>query len=154
MDISEEDYYQKTTYKLFQDNITKLLVKNSTLTQTQFEILVIDMLSDLLSDNKVTFNEKTKYRPIKTSRGSFSRSLSQARANVISSIFTIILLSYIGVFESKPFEEYTILGEKLNEYSKALENGEKLSDETMKQLEISMIEGISRLLKPRNIKIT
>ena len=88
------------------------------------------------------------------SRGSFSRSLSQARGNVISSIFTIVLLSYIGVFDAKPFDEYFVLAEKLKEYVSIIESRElKASRDILKQIEDELIEGIGRLATPTSIKI-
>ena len=112
-----EDNYQNIIQKTFQDPLTDLLLKNSVLTRTQFETLVIDMLTDIISDEKVSFQQKSLLRNKKTSRGSFSRSLSQARSNVVSSVFTIVLLSYIGVFDERPFDEYYVLAEKLKEYA-------------------------------------
>ncbi|MCW4012387.1 MAG: hypothetical protein NWF07_05260, partial [Candidatus Bathyarchaeota archaeon] len=94
--MSSEDY-QNVLLRTFKDPITDILLNNANLTRIQFETLVIDMLTELISDNKLSLNEKTLFRSNNVSRGSFSRSLSQARKNVISSIFTIVLLSYIGV---------------------------------------------------------
>ena len=149
---SEE--YQNIVRKTFQDPITDLLLKNSNLTRTQFETLVIDMLTDIMSDEKISFHQKTLFRDKKVSRGSFSRSLSQARGNVISSIFTIVLLSYIGVFNARPFDEYYVLAEKLKEYVSIIESRElKASRNIVKQIEDELIEGIGRLATPRSIKI-
>ena len=149
---SEE--YQNTVRKTFQDPITDLLLKNSSLTRTQFETLVIDMLTDIMSDEKISFHQKTLFRGKKVSRGSFSRSLSQARGNVISSIFTIVLLTYIGVFDARPFDEYYVLAEKLKEYVSIIESRElKASRDILKQIEDELIEGIGRLATPTSIKI-
>ncbi len=149
---SEE--YQNIVKKTFQDPITDLLLKNSSLTRIQFETLVIDMLTDIMSDEKISFKQKTLFRGKKVSRGSFSRSLSQARRNVISSIFTIVLLSYIGVFEARPFDEYYVLAEKLKEYLSLIESRElKASRDLLKQIENELIEGIDRLAAPTSIKI-
>lgn len=149
---SEE--YQNIVKKTFQDPITDLLLKNSNLTRTQFETLIIDMLTDIMSDEKISFHQKTLFRVKKVSRGSFSRSLSQARGNVISSIFTIVLLSYMGVFDARPFDEYYVLAEKLKEYVSIIESRElKASKEVLTQIENELIEGIGRLATPTSIKI-
>ena len=103
--LSEEDNAQIIIQKAFQDPISELLLKKSSLTKIQFETLIIDLLTDSISDKKLSFNEKTIFRSKKVSRGSFSRTLGQARSQVISSIYTVILLSYIGVLASKPFEK-------------------------------------------------
>lgn len=151
--MSSEEY-QNIIQKTFQDPIADLLLKNSNLTRVQFETLVIDLLTDVISDDKISFNQKTFFRRNKVSRGSFSRSLSQARGNVISSIFTIVLLSYIGVFDAKPFDDYYFLAEKLKEYVTMLEDKEPItSRKLLKQIEAELVEGISRLTSPKSIKM-
>ena len=100
-----DEPYQNIIEKTFQDPLTDLLLKNSHLTRIQFETFIIDLLTDIMSDKKISFYQKTLFRHKKVSRGSFSRSLAQARSNVISSIFTVVLLSYMGVFDESTFEE-------------------------------------------------
>ena len=149
-----EDNYQNIIQKTFQDPLTDLLLNNSVLTRTQFEILVIDMLTDIISDEKVSFQQKSLLRSKKTSRGSFSRSLSQARSNVVSSVFTIVLLSYIGVFDERPFDEYYVLAEKLKEYATMTDSRELNYDkETLRRIEEELIIGIRELATPTSIKL-
>lgn len=151
METSES--LQKVLDKAFRDPISDLLLKYSNLTRTQFETLVIDMLTDVISDKRLTYSEKTLFRTRQVSRASFSRTLSQARRNVISSIYTIILLSYIGVFDARPFEEYQILTEKLREYLGILENSDtNQSKALLKTIETELIEGIRSLAKPTSVK--
>ena len=146
--------YQNIINKAYQDPITALLLKNSNLSGTQFETFIIDMLIDIMSEKKVPFDEKILFRRNKVSRGSFSRSLAQARGNVISSIFTIVLLSYVGVFNARVFDEYQFLAEKLQEYISLIENNESgYSKEVMKSIEEELIEGIKELATPTSIKI-
>ena len=146
--------YQKIIQKTFQDPLTNILLNNSNLTRTQFETLVIDMLMDIISDEKLSFDEKTLFRTKNVSRGSFSRSLSQARKNVISGIFTIVLLSYIGVFDARPFDEYYVLAEKLKEYSALIDStGLEINKTDLKSFENELIEGITQLATPTSIKL-
>jgi hypothetical protein len=146
--------YQNIIQKTFKDQIADLLLKNSSLTRVQFETLIIDLLTDVISDDKIPFSQKAYFRRNKVSRGSFSRSLAQARGNVISSIFTIILLSYIGVFDARPFDDYYFLAEKLKEYVTMLEDKESnASRDLLKQIEAELVEGISRLASPTSIKM-
>lgn len=146
--------YQNIINKAYRDPITALLLKNSNLSGTQFETFIIDMLIDIMSEKKVPFDEKILFRRNKVSRGSFSRSLAQARGNVISSIFTIVLLSYVGVFNARVFDEYQFLAEKLQEYISLIENNESgYSKEVMKSIEEELIEGIKELATPTSIKI-
>ena len=149
-----DDNYQNIIQKTFQDPLTDLLLKNSVLTRTQFETLVIDMLTDIISDEKVSFKQKSLLRNKKTSRGSFSRSLSQARSNVVSSVFTIVLLSYIGVFDERPFDEYYVLAEKLKEYATMTDSSEFNYDkEVLSRIEEELIKGIRELATPTSIKL-
>jgi len=151
--LSSKDY-QKIIQKTFKDPLTDILLNNSNLTRTQFETLVIDMLMDIISEKKLSFDEKTLFRTKNVSRGSFSRSLSQARKNVISGIFTIVLLSYIGVFDARPFDEYYILAEKLKEYTSLIEsNGLEITKQDLKRFETELIDGIYQLAKPTSIKL-
>ena len=151
--MSSEDY-QNVLQKTFQDPITDILLKYANITRIQFETLVIDMLTELISDNKLSLDEKTLFRSNNVSRGSFSRSLSQARKNVISSIFTIVLLSYIGVFDARPFDEYYVLAEKLKEYTTMIEStGLEINKTELKRFETELIEGITKLATPTSIKL-
>jgi len=145
---------QKMIQKALQDPITDLLLKNSNLTKIQFETLMIDLLIDVMSDEKVPFKEKTLFRANKVSRGSFSRTLSQARHRVISSIFTMVLLSYVGVYDSKPFEEYENLAEKLREYLTTIEkSGISRSPSIYRRIEEELIVGIKALSRPTKLKV-
>ena len=146
--------YQNIIEKTFQDPLTDLLLKNSHLTRTQFQTLIIDLLTDIISDEKVSFNQKILFRQKRVSRGSFSRSLAQARKNVVSSIFTVVLLSYMGVFDERPFEEYHVLAEKLKEYATVIESGEfNLDHKSLARFEEKLVSGILELASPTSIKM-
>ena len=151
--MSKEDNAQIIIQKAFQDPISELLLNKSNLTKIQFETLVIDLLTDLISDKKLSFTEKTLYRRTIVSRGAFSRTLGQARSNVISAIYTIILLSYIGVLDSRPFEEYEILAEKLRDYISILKDSDgSHKKRQLKRIEAELLEGITILSKPTRLK--
>lgn len=151
--MSSEDF-QKIIKKTFKDPLTDILLNNSILTRVQFETLVIDMLTDIISDKKLSFDEKRIFRSKNISRGSFSRSLAQARQNVISSIFTVVLLSYIGVFDARPFDEYYILAEKLKEYTSIMESNDvKINKTDLRRLEEELVSGITKLATPTSIKL-
>ncbi len=144
---------QNMIQKAFQDPITDLLLNNSNLTRTQFETLMIDLLIDVMSDEKVPFKDKTLFRTHKVSRGSFSRTLGQARHRVISSIFTIVLLSYVGVYDAKPFEEYQNLSEKLREYLSEIEKSGTKSPALLRRIEEELTMGIESLSHPTKLKV-
>ena len=151
--IESPEEAQKMIQKAFQDPITDLLLKKSNLTKIQFETLMIDLLIDIISEEKIPFKQKTLFRVRKVSRGSFSRTLGQARKKVISSIFTIILLSYLGVYDAKPFEEYQNLSEKLREYLLTMEQASPTQSKVLlRRIEEELAVGIAALSHPTSLK--
>jgi len=106
-----------------------------------------------MTDSMLTYDDKTLFRSKKVSRGSFSRTLSQARSNIISSIYTILLLAYIGIFDTSPFDEYRNLAEKLSEYLSIIENLEPVqSRKFLRRIEVELREGIRALAKPGSLR--
>ena len=103
------------------DPIVKVLSKNSQLTKTQLETLLIDILAENIARKQLKYDEKARLRltKAKLSRGSFNRTLKQAKENVIKSIYTVLLLGYLGVFESTTLDPYLEIGNKLNDYVEA-----------------------------------
>ncbi len=123
------------------DPVVKILSKNSQLTKTQLETLLIDILAENISGKQLKYDEKARLRltKAKISRGSFNRTLRQSKENVIKSIYTILLLGYLGVFESTTLDPYLEIANKLNEYVEAHKDipdkGEELKDH-LKVIEI------------------
>jgi hypothetical protein len=103
------------------DPIVKILSKNSQLTKTQLETLLIDVLAENLSGKQLKYDEKARLRltKAKISRGSFNRTLKQSKENVIKSIYTVLLLGYLGIFESTTLDPYLEIANKLKEYVEA-----------------------------------
>ncbi len=103
------------------DPIVKILAKNSQLTKTQLETLLIDVLAENISGKQLKYDEKARFRltKAKISRGSFNRTLKQSKDNVIKSIYTLLLLGYLGVFESTTLDPYLEIANKLHEYIEA-----------------------------------
>ena len=139
------------------DPIVKILAENSNLTKTQLETFLIDVLASNISGKQLKYDEKAKVRLLKggVSRGAFNRTLRQARKNVIQSIYTILLLGYLGAFESISLESYLEISNKLRTYMSAYRDvlkendviGEELKVMVMlrEQLEISL----NQLSKPK-----
>ena len=103
------------------DPIVQILAKNSQLTKTQLETLLIDILAENISGKQLKYDEKANLRltKAKISRGSFNRTLKQSKENVIKSIYTILLLGYLGVFDSTTLDPYLEIANKLHEYVEA-----------------------------------
>jgi hypothetical protein len=106
------------------DPVVKILSKNSQLTRTQLETLLIDILAENMAGKQLKYDEKARLRltKAKLSRGSFNRTLQQSKQNVIKSIYTVLLLGYLGVFESTTLDPYLEIANKLKEYMEAHEN--------------------------------
>ncbi|MDR2707794.1 MAG: hypothetical protein LBB87_03490 [Nitrososphaerota archaeon] len=106
------------------DPIVKILLKNCQLTRIQLETLLIDILSENISGKQLKYDEKAKLRLTKTkiSRGSFNRTLAQSKENVIKSTYTILLLGYLGIFESSTLDPYLEVANKLRDYVEAHQN--------------------------------
>jgi hypothetical protein len=134
------------------DPVATLLARNSHLTKTQLETLVIDTLAENLAGKHLNYDEKALLRPTKAklSRGSFNRTLKQAKENVIKSIYTVLLLGYLGVFENTTLDPYLEVANKLHTYLEAYDNmpndGRELDKHTRlintirEQLELSLGE--------------
>lgn len=140
------------------DPIVKILAKNSQLTKIQLETLLIDILAENIAGKQLKYDEKAKLRLTKSkiSRGSFNRTLAQSKENVIKSIYTVLLLGYLGVFESSTLDPYLEIANKLRDYVEAhqdipgkqeeLEDHVKLIEIIREELETSL----KRLSSPSN----
>ena len=100
----------------FNDPLVKILLKNSNLTKIQLETILIDVLAENIADKDLKYDEKAKLRILAVSRGAFNRSLRQARRNVTQSIYTILLLGYLGILEEISLEPYLEAANKLKAY--------------------------------------
>jgi hypothetical protein len=120
------------------DPITKILAQNSHLTKTQLETLLIDVLSDNISGKTLKYDEKARLRltKAKISRGAFNRTLKQAKENVTKSIYTVLLLGYLGIFESTTLDPYLEIATKLQQYIEAYKNMPDKTGELKEHLKI------------------
>jgi len=137
------------------DQIVKILAKNSHLTKTQLETLLIDILSENVAGKPLKYEEKARLRltKAKISRGAFNRTLKQAKENVIKSIYTVLLLGYLGIFESTALDPYLEIGNKLHEYVeayKSMPNKIEEPDEHLKLIELIREELETRLKRLSN----
>jgi hypothetical protein len=138
------------------DPIVNILAKNSHLTKTQLETLLIDVLSENIAGKQLKYDEKAALRltKAKISRGSFNRTLKQSRENVIRSIYTVLLLGYLGVFETTTLDPYLEIANKLHEYVEAhqdMPNKEEELKDHLKVIEIIRNEletSLNRLSSP------
>jgi hypothetical protein len=120
------------------DPIVQILAKNSQLTKTQLETLLIDVLAENMAGKQLIYDEKASLRLTrsKISRGSFNRTLKQSKENVIKSIYTVLLLGYLGVFESTTLDPYLEIANKLHEYVEAHQGIPSKEDELKEHLKV------------------
>ena len=106
------------------DPIVKILAKNSQLTKTQLETLLIDILAENMTGKQLKYDEKARLRltKAKISRGAFNRTLRQSKENVIKSLYTVLLLGYLGIFETTTLDPYLEIANKLHHYVEAHNN--------------------------------
>ncbi len=115
---------QKWLKNAMDDQIAKILAKNSNLTRIQIETLLIDFLAENITEKRIKMEEKARLRLTKAeiSRGAFNRTLKQARKNVIQSVYTVLLLGYLGIFDSTRLDPYIEIANKLQAYVDAYKN--------------------------------
>jgi hypothetical protein len=120
------------------DPIVQILAKNSQLTRTQLETLLIDVLSENISGKQLKYDDKAALRltKAKISRGSFNRTLKQSRENVIKSIYTVLLLGYLGIFETTTLDPYLEIANKLHEYVEAHQDAPSKEEEVKDHLKV------------------
>lgn len=146
----------KTLGALQDDPIAKKLMERSFLTQTQMETLLIHLIADSIGPKPIQYAKKASFRKkTPVSKGAFNRSLNQAQKNIIASIYTIILLGYLGILDSPALRPYLELSNRLEEYRDLLNargpttkpDTQILLHETWKMIEAR----VSELIKPRNV---
>jgi ABC-type dipeptide/oligopeptide/nickel transport system ATPase component len=150
-----KDTVQQWLKKSLEDPVVKILVKNSHLTKTQLETLLIDILAENISGKPLKYEEKARLRltKAKISRGAFNRTLKQAEENVIKAIYTVLLLGYLGIFETTSLDPYIEIANKLQEYidaHKSRPNREEQLEEQIKFLKMLREELETSLKKLSN----
>ena len=129
-----------------------MLLVNSQLTVTQLETL----LTDSLSADEVHKSQRRLYRPSKSriSRGAYNRTLIQAQNNVIRSIYTILLLGYLGLFDSAALQPFLELSDAIDSYVEETKLTAENDRSPIDQLNDRLMEFISALANRRSFKDT
>ena len=150
---SSENNLKYLIDRSFKDPIAAILLKYSNLTKTQFESLMINHITDNMTDNELSYKKKALFRSKNVSRGSFSRTLVQARRNIISSIYTVLLMMYVGIFDKAPLDDYKDLAEKLREYTDLIRSAEEVqSRHILQRIDRELLEGIRSLANTKSLK--
>jgi hypothetical protein len=120
------------------DPIAKIIAGNSHLTRTQLETLLIDVLSENIANKPLTYDDKASLRltKAKLTRGAFNRTLKQAKENVTKSIFTVLLLGYLGIFETTALDPYLEIANKLHSYREAYKDTPNTNEDLTERLKV------------------
>ena len=128
--------------RLLEDPLTEILLNNSLLSKIQLETLLIDLLSEEITGNRINYEDKAKLRlnDKGVSRGSFNRTLKQANININKSINTVLLLGYLGVFKTPQLQPFIELSNNLNRYIKSyrslwnIQNTESIENHKLEEI--------------------
>jgi hypothetical protein len=135
------------------DPVTKLLLTNSQLTSPQLETI----LADSLSSEKGGFKAQRRLlRPFgkRITRGAFNRTLIQAQTNVIRSIYTILLLGYVGLFDTASLQPFMELSDTIQTYIKEARQTAEADREAVEQLNQRLLDSVTALAKRQSFKDT
>jgi len=133
------------------DPITNLLLGSSHLTLPQLETLLADSISN---ERTVKKDQRRLFRPSekRISRGSYNRSLIQAQNNVIRSIYTILLLGYVGLFDTSALQPFIELSDTLQGYLQENQHPSLGDLEAIQDLKRRLSEAISALANRQSFK--
>jgi hypothetical protein len=141
---------RETIHRTLIDPVSKLLLGNSHLTLTQLETLLAASIS---SEKNAKRGQRRLFRPSRAriSRGSYNRTLIQAQNNVIRSIYTILLLGYVGLFDTPTLQPFLELSDELQGYMEELKTA---SNEAagIDQLKARLWEVTTALAKRQSFK--
>jgi hypothetical protein len=147
--LKTKENAQKLLQGAMEDPMAKILQKTSNLTKVQLETLLIDVLAENYTDKPLNYDKKGELRLTKAavSRGSFNRTLAQAKRNVTESIYTILLLGYLGVIQSSSLAPYLEVANKLQKYTDAFKTlpTESNTDTQMRTISLMRAEIASAL---------
>ena len=144
-------HVRESIRSLTRDPVTKLLLANSQLTLIQLETLLADSLS-AEGDMKKASRRLYRLPRRKLSRGSFNRTLIQAQNNVIRSIYTVLLLGYVGLYDSPSLQPFLELSDTIQSYIRETREADVEDRLILRELNVRLLEGISSLARRQSFK--
>jgi hypothetical protein len=145
--------------------ILKRLLEESNLTSAQLETLLIDLVIEDALGRHVPYESKATVRSYKhdsnksgVTRGAFNRTLNQARKNIIQSVYTMLLLAYLGLLDSNPFRPFQELASRIADYRRIRELLAGRTElavedlESYKTIERSVLAALEELKRPLTLK--
>ncbi len=151
---------------VMREPILRTLLAHSNLTPTQLETLLIDLVTDDTANRPLPYELKALLRqrsrggdrPSGVSRGAFNRTLAQARRNVMRSIYTMILLAYLGLFDHSVFRPFEEVASRIGDYRRmreVLAGRTDLSSEELESyrvIEQNILDALEELISPLTLK--
>jgi hypothetical protein len=113
------------------------------------------LLADSISNERtIRKDQRRLFRPSekRISRGSYNRSLIQAQNNVIRSIYTILLLGYVGLFDTSALQPFIELSDTLQGYLQENQHPSLGDLEAIQDLKRRLSEAISALANRQSFK--
>jgi hypothetical protein len=131
------------------DRILSALLQRSNLTRAQFETLLVDQLGHDMANKRLTRNDMAQLRRGQNgiSRGSFNRTLKQARENVVEAIHTVLLLGYCGMTESPSIAPFLEASERLKGQTSQLRDAAQKDPEVYLRTVDSIIEDLEQAFR-------
>ena len=131
------------------DRILSALLQHSNLTRVQFETLLVDQLGHDMANKRLTRNDMALLRRNKKgiSRGSFNRTLRQARENVVEAIHTVLLLGYSGLTDSPSIAPFLEASERLKSQTSQLRDAAQNNPEFYLRTVESIIDDLDQALR-------
>ena len=116
----ETQNIRSLTHRLAEDRLYQYLLERSSLTHTQAETLLYDLMT-----SQLTSEEKARLRGV--SKGSFTRTRQQALRNISQALHTLLLLSYLGIIKLPSYSWFFQFSEAVEE--KDIETVKKMVEE-------------------------
>lgn len=128
------------------------------------ETLLIDLLVEDALGSHITYENKASYRLRKdsrsrgVSRGAFNRTLGQARRNLTRCLYTMLLLTYLGLFELNIFRPFEEVASRIGDYRsirEVLSGRTELTPEDLESIrvtEVSIESALEELISSLSLK--
>ena len=119
MVIAEEiENAQKDIRSFLHEPLCRILLEKSFFTEIQLETLLIDHMMEQTLEQRVTQEEKAKARKVSKgrSRGAYNRVLQQSRRKLEKTLYSVLLMGYLGILEDIRVSTLRDASEKLQDY--------------------------------------
>jgi len=104
------DFLRDSGLKIDGDKVLMFLIKSSSLTEAQAETILIEYASQF-NGKKLDTVARASIREV--SKGAYARTKAQAINNIRQSIYTIMLLRYLGILSDEELAKLMEAAEKL-----------------------------------------